>query len=389
MRRTARPRLLRAVATLAGAALLGGSASLFGLCGAFVDVTDAVFCPFVLEIFTLGITTGTTATTFSPSDPVTRLQMAAFLSRAVDRSAQRVSRRTALGRFWTPKQAGDLGLTTVGIAPNAVHWDGKDLWVPSRTASSVYRVRASDGRLLETWTGAPFANDAVIAMGKVFVDGYRAAPGYLSRIDPSAAVGAATIVASNLGDGADGIAFDGTRIWTANQGASVSIVTPGASIPWSVTTVTIGAAPTGILFDGAVMWVTDYTNGNLLKLNTSAAVLQTIPVGAGAAFLASDGANLWVPLNGGAATAVVRASNGTILTTLTGNGQSFPNTAAFDGERILVTNADGNSVSLWKAADLTPLGSLQTGASTYPAGACSDGINFWITFVSSGQLARF
>jgi DNA-binding beta-propeller fold protein YncE len=166
-------------------------------------------------------------------------------------------------------------------------------------------------------------------------------------------------------------------------------VTPGPTIPWTVTTVTIGAAPTGILFDGTAMWVTDYTNGNLLKLDGNATVLQTIPVGAGAAFLASDGANLWVPLNGGAATAVVRASTGVILATLTGNGQVFPNTAAFDGERILVTNANGDSVSLWKAADLSPIGSVPTGDSTYPAGACSDGINFWITFVSSGQLARF
>jgi hypothetical protein len=382
---------LRFLAVAAGAAALAAGAAgvLLGVCGPFSDISDAVFCPFVLEIFTLEITNGTTATTYSPGDNVTRLQMAAFLSRTVDRSLRRAGKRAALGRFWAPKDAANLGLTALGAAPNSVHWDGKDLWVPSRTTSSVYRVRASDGRLLETWTGAFFANDAVFAMGKVFVDGYRPAPGYLARIDPRAAPGAATIVTSNLGDGADGIAFDGSRIWTANQGASVSIVTPGSTIPWTVTTVTIGAAPTGILFDGTAMWVTDYTNGNLLKLDGNATVLQTIPVGAGAAFLASDGANLWVPLNGGAATAVVRASTGVILATLTGNGQVFPNTAAFDGERILVTNANGDSVSLWKVADLSPIGSVPTGDSTYPAGACSDGINFWITFVSSGQLARF
>jgi hypothetical protein len=63
--------------------------------------------------------------------------------------------------------------------------------------------------------------------------------------------------------------------------------------------------------------------------------------------------------------------------------------AAFDGERVLVTNYIGNAVSLWKAADLTPLGSVPTGDSTLPAGACSDGVNFWITLLNSGQLARF
>ena len=44
-----------------------------------------------------------------------------------------------------------------------------------------------------------------------------------------------------------------------------------------------------------------------------------------------------------------------VLATLTGNELNGPWTAAFDGERILVTNSVGSTVSLWKAADLTPL----------------------------------
>jgi hypothetical protein len=65
-----------------------------------------------------------------------------------------------------------------------------------------------------------------------------------------------------------------------------------------------------------------------------------------------------------------------------------PQAAAFNGERVLVTNA-GNSVSLWKAADLSPQGSVSTGAFTSPFFACSDGINFWITLVNTSRLARF
>jgi hypothetical protein len=34
-----------------------------------------------------------------------------------------------------------------------------------------------------------------------------------------------------------------------------------------------------------------------------------------------------------------------VLATLTGNGLDFPVSAAFDGQRILVTNHNGNSVS--------------------------------------------
>jgi hypothetical protein len=78
-----------------------------------------------------------------------------------------------------------------------------------------------------------------------------------------------------------------------------------------------------------------------------------------------------------------------VLATVTGNGLDVPVTAAFDGERILVTNNTGNSVSLWKAADLTPLGAFSTGAATNPYGACSDGLNFWITLNNTDKLARF
>jgi hypothetical protein len=388
MKRHSFRRSLAICVLLASAGLSVGAGVLLGACGPFSDVSDLAFCPFVLEIFFLGITTGTTPATYDPGSSVTRLQMAAFLSRTVDRSLQRGSRRAALNQFWTPQNV-VLGLTTVGVNPNNVRSDGKDLWVPNRGSASVSRVRGSDGRLLDTWTGAASANDAVVALGRVFVNSY-STPGNLYRIDPSQPAGAVTTVATNLGGNSDGITFDGVRVWTANQAASVSIVTPGATLPWTATTVTTGfAAPTGVLFDGVNVWVTDISAGTLLKLDASGAILQTVTTGAGPAFPVFDGTNIWVPLNGGAAVAVVRASNGAILATLTGNGLSLPNSAAFDGERILVTNYVGNAVSLWKAADLTPLGGFPTGGGTVPVGACSDGVNFWLTFFSSNQLARF
>jgi hypothetical protein len=171
-------------------ALTAGLASMaLGTCGPFTDVAADAFCPFVLEIFTLGITTGTTATTYDPIANVTRLQMAAFLSRTVD---------------------------------GALRWGS---WRAALDSQFVSVVRASTGAVLAT-------------------------------------------------------------------------VTAGGLI-----------------------------------------------------------------------------------------GSTFA--AAFDGERVLVTNAGLDRVALFKAADLTDLGVFQTGASTGPYGACSDGINFWISFAFSGQLARF
>jgi DNA-binding beta-propeller fold protein YncE len=103
-----------------------------------------------------------------------------------------------------------------------------------------------------------------------------------------------------------------------------------------------------------------------------------------------DGGNIWVPNYNDSSISVIRASNGAVLATLTGNGQNAPFVAAFDGQRVLVTNNNpgGSSVSLWKAADLTPLGFFSTGAGTEPSGACSDGVNFWISLLPS-VVARF
>ena len=101
-----------------------------------------------------------------------------------------------------------------------------------------------------------------------------------------------------------------------------------------------------------------------------------------------DGNNIWVPNYSSNSVSVVRASTGAVLATLTGNGLiGTPGAAAFDGQRVLVTNTD-NQVSLWKAADLTALGFLSTGPGTGPTFACSDGINFWIVLLGTKMLAR-
>ena len=379
------------ISVAAAVALLGGATNaLFGVCGPFTDVSDAAFCPFVLEVFTLGITTGTSATTYDPAGNVTRLQMAAFLSRSVDGVLKRGSRRAALGQFWT--NGGDVNLTMTTLAsPVYAMSDGTDIWATHDAAGLVFRVRGGDGRLVETWTGATVAAGILPVAGRIYVTGFDT-PGKLYRIDPSQPAGAVTTVATNLGVNANGIAFDGSRVWTANTGTpgSVSIVTPGATIPWTVTTVTAGfSGPWGAVYDGAHVWVTDFNAGRLFKLDANGAVLQTVTVGFGPEAPVFDGGNIWVPNDFSESVSVVRASTGALIATLTGNGLSGSATAAFDGERVLITNFGGNSVSLFKAADLSPIGSFTTGASSTPYGACSDGISFWIALRGAGKLARF
>ena len=88
--------------------------------------------------------------------------------------------------------------------------------------------------------------------------------------------------------------------------------------PVSGTTVTTGFTnPTGILYDGAHIWVTDFGAGALLKLDPTGTILQTVTVGVGPEFPAFDGANIWVPNFNDNSITVVQASTGNVVATIT------------------------------------------------------------------------
>jgi hypothetical protein len=371
-----------------------------GNCGG-VTITlpfnDVMASPFFCQIaaaYFSGLTNGTgDGTTYSPTQTVTREQMAAFITRTMDQSLKRGSQRAVAKKWWTPQDANSLTLTDLAPIPQQVQFDGADLWVANNASGNVMRVRASDGKLLETWTGAHNANGILVAMGKIFITG-ATIPGSLYMIDSTQPAGIVKIVTNSLGDFPIGIAFDGSRIWTANDN-SVSIISLN---PITVTTIFGGFGDfEGAVYDGSHIWVTNVTFNTLLKLNSDGTIAQTFNVGDRPFHPLFDGTNLWVPNQFSDSVTVVRVkdANGNplasafILTTLTGNGLNDPANVAFDGERILITNNNGDTVSLWKAADLTPIGNFPTGANTAPFGACSDGVNFWITLRVNGKLARF
>src|SRR5688572_553666 len=132
----------------------------------FTDVTgNAFFCQIAAAYFS-GLTNGTTATTYSPGVTVTREQMAAFITRTMDQSLKRGSQRAVTKKWWTPQDANSLTLTTVGGFPQLVEFDGTDLWVSNFSSASVMRIRPSDGKVLDTWTGATAASAIVCAMGR-------------------------------------------------------------------------------------------------------------------------------------------------------------------------------------------------------------------------------
>jgi hypothetical protein len=235
--------------------------------------------------------------------------------------------------------------------------DGLDLWVADNFSADVKRVRASDGTVVGTWTGAPGPKGVLVARGRIYVTG---GVGNLYVINPTLPPGPVVLLSSSLGNSPLGITTDGTYVWTANEGSpgSVSKIDPDSG---STTNLTTGfSGPAGILFDGANLWVTNQGDDKLKKLDTMGNVIQSVSVGVHPRFPVFDGSNIWVPTTDDHSVTVVRARDGMVLATLTGNGLNLPIQAAFDGQRILVTNVLGN-LSLWNATNLTPMGSVPTG----------------------------
>jgi DNA-binding beta-propeller fold protein YncE len=357
----------------------------------YTDVSGvgAPFCPGIMEAYVTGVTKGTTPTTFSPNETVTRVQMTTFLQRSLDQGLTRANRRAALNQWWTTRSIGAARSLPIGGTPQFCASDGEVVWTTNLSQVVGFRT---NGSIIGEWSGAISGEGLVVAGGSLYIAG-ETVPGTVYVLNTANGPGPVGIVSTSLGNNPIGIAFDGQDIWTANNGPPGSVSFFPVESPLLVTTVSTGfSAPWGIVYDGANIWVTDPGLNELLKLDSSGNILQAVSVGSSPTAPAFDGANIWVPNSFGDSLTVVQASTGNIVATISKNATnqlSGPISATFDGERVLVTNFDGDSVTVFKAADLSVINVVQTGTLTNGFGACSDGINFWVDLNGSGDLLRF
>jgi hypothetical protein len=237
--------------------------------------------------------------------------------------------------------------------------------VPSGN-NTVSRVRANDGKLLETWTGATNAW-AVLGDGTRFVTG-QTSPGQLYQIDPTQPAGAVTTLPAPSGTHAlsplTARASDDEHPTSGFR----SIVTPGATIR-TVTTVVRVNSPQGILYDGAN--IGSRTPEGTLVARLLGAVLQTVTVGTNPTFPTFDGANIWVPNGNAPRFGRPRVERGG-PPGVTGNGLNAPEAAAFDGRASWSRISPAPALSLEGGG---PVDHRHLSTGTEALGACSDGVN--------------
>ena len=246
--------------------------------------------------------------------------MAAFLSRTVDGVLLRGGRRAALDQFWTPQAPIEPGRNgpLQQSALHAIRRNGR-LGPDGRRERRPAGPAVADGRVLGTWTGVGNTNFVLVAMGRIFGSGARRRPGSSTGSTRARPPTAATILACNLADGR-------LRRWpsteagsgSARLGALISIVTPTARLPWTVTTVSLRDAAVPVApalrrqehLDGRP----DLAASALLKLDAAGADASNGDGRDDPVYPATfDGTNIWVPNALAASVTVVRASSGAVL----------------------------------------------------------------------------
>jgi DNA-binding beta-propeller fold protein YncE len=173
------------------------------------------------------------------------------------------------------------------------------------------------------------------------------------------------------------VLFDGRYIWVAIQypggGSLLKMTQSGALVSFTP----VGATPIELAYDGANIWVTDYTSSDVRIVNANGTVVKIIPLpGAKPEGIVFDGKYVWIANNGVGANSVSKfdALSMSLMATYT-LGRD-PDGVAFDGTFIWVTNSYNNDV--WKIDRNT--GAYIDGYATgiFPLSIIYDGANMWI-----------
>lgn len=182
---------------------------------------------------------------------------------------------------------------------------------------------------------------------------------------------------AGTGASPNGIAFDGTNMWTANaDGYSVTKITPAGSMttygtgPWPI-------LPYMIAFDGTNMWTANNIGNSVTKITPAGATTTYNGTGATPLDIAFDGTNMWTAnTDGNSVTKVTPAGSMTTYAGVPG-----PRAIAFDGINMWTANNDASVTKISPAGTMTNYPGLGvTEVYTYGQVASDiafDGTNMW------------
>ena len=300
---------------------------------------------------------------------VTILPAAAVQTPVQDRTALQI----AMLKFGTlaPKSF------TVGSSPFGIAFDGTHLWVANSSSGSLSKVRPGDGAVVATYTVGSGPIGLAFDGANVWVTH----SGYLiSKVRASDGV-----LTDHMNTFSGwGIAYDGIDVWFSVPGQN--LVVKRDTTGFNYDTFTVGHSPRGIAFDGACVWVANFSDNTVTKLRVSDGhVMGTYATGHGPQMLACDGVNMWVGNSADGTVSKLRVADGVSLGTY--RVGSYPMGIAFDGSHIWTANLGDSTVTELRASDGTLLNTFTGVGGAF--GIAFDGSSIWTTDSSGDTIRRF
>jgi hypothetical protein len=302
--------------------------------------------------------------------------------------------RIALQKWYDANRFATVSLpSTASGGANAVLFDGVHVWA-STNGGRLLRFSPNGGssdpsspmRFKEVVLSSLSPLTMAFDGRNVWVAGYDS--GLVDKVDVvDGTVGTPTLCGGN----AEGLVFDGTRIWLSHcagtnpvgSSGGVQSITP-ATGPASSTYLMPGCCPQGITFDGTHLWVACWRANKLIKMDPVTGSQTDVPTSAWSTTgMTFDGTHVWAVNGGGTTITKVNTSTNSATAVQLSATQSVvsPRGVAFDGTYVWVTWQTVAPAKGWvsriRVSD-NQLKEYELGAGVTPRGVAFDGANIWI-----------
>jgi DNA-binding beta-propeller fold protein YncE len=264
---------------------------------------------------------------------------------------------------------------SVGSQPYGIAFDGQNLWTANFAEGTVSKLRATDGKVLNTVAVGRAPVGIVFDGNNIWVT--NGGDGTVSKVRTRDGKVLGTF---SVGRQPWWPALDGENVWVPNylDGTVTKLRASDGKNLGSFATGTGGAIAAA--FDGSCVWVATYAN-RVVKLKEDGSIAGTYTVGHQPLGIVFGGAYIWVANQGGSSISKLRVSDGAIVGTF--NVPLGPYELAFDGVHLWVTG-EIEVVEL-RVADGVVVGKYPIGGTT---GIALDGENVWVAVTGLSKLLR-
>ena len=296
---------------------------------------------------------------------------------------------TFAGLALTSAGAANTPISSFVDSPDAIAFDGTNLWVVSSATNSVSELNASGGFIQSVPVGvAPVAVATDGTHVWVANSGPPGQGGSITELDPDGTF-VRTIDVSFFGQPA-GISADGSDVWvTMNDDVVAEFdASSGTFVNWFG----VGNDPTGVSSDGTDVWFVDSQDGDIGEYDiASQSTLNFITVGNDPTGLYSDGQYLWVANSGDGTVSVLNAADGSYAFN-TGSSPipvgNDPTGIVSNGSNAWVTNSSDGTVTELSigASSISVVGTYPVGNG--PAALALVGSDVWVDNAGDGTLSE-